>query len=138
MKTRTTDSMLDRRAFVRGSMLALLGGATVTIVGCGDASLTAPTAVPQAAPPVPSDVVGNIASNHGHVAMITGAQLTAQGGLSLSIRGTSSHDHIVELSASEVSDVRRLARVSKLSSGTSHTHMVVFNEESAPTSSSEK
>jgi hypothetical protein len=129
MKARKNDPTLDRRTFVRGSFLALLGGATVTIVGCAGTSPTAPS-VPSAAPP-PRDVPGTVATNHGHSAMITAANMSAGGGLSLSIRGTASHDHMVELSAAELEQIRNFQVVEKRSTGTGHTHMVVFNDPNA-------
>jgi hypothetical protein len=71
--------------------------------------------------------VGAVSSNHGHSAIITVAQLTAGGDLELDIRGTSSHPHLVSLTATEVASVRGGGRVEKESSGNSHTHTVVFN-----------
>ena len=124
-----SDAALDLRSFVRGSFLALLGGATVTIVGCADSSPMGPTAAPQ--PVIPRDVTGTVMGNHGHSAVISGVQLSSNGGLQLSIKGTASHDHIVELSADEIAQVRGGQRVAKQSNGNSHTHMVVFNDEGA-------
>ena len=126
MKAAANDAGLDRRSFVRGSFLALLGGATVTIVGCADSSPMAPTAAPQ--PVVPRDVTGTVMGNHGHSAVISGVQLSASGGLLLSIQGTATHDHIVELTGDEIAQVRTGARVAKQSNGNSHTHTVVFND----------
>jgi hypothetical protein len=120
-------STLDRRTFVRGSFVALLGGATVTIVGCADSPM-GPSLPTAAAPPPAVDVTGNVAGNHGHSAIISAAQFTQAGGLQLSIRGTSSHDHMLELSSEELARVRSGERLTKQSSGTSHTHMVAFNE----------
>jgi hypothetical protein len=124
------ESALDRRTFVRGSFLALLGGATVTIVGCGDSPM-APSLPTAAVPPPAADVAGSVASNHGHSAVITAAQFSAAGELQLSIRGTASHDHMIELSAAEISAVRRGVYLEKMSSGTGHKHLVTFNVESA-------
>ena len=130
MKRALNDVVLDRRGFVRGSFLALLGGATVSIVGCAGSSPTSPTA---ALPPViPQDSTGTVMSNHGHAATLTGVQMMSGGAVQISIKGTSAHDHMVELSADEVSQVRAGQRVGKQSTGTGHTHMVIFNGE-APT-----
>jgi hypothetical protein len=122
-----SQSTLDRRTFVRGSFLTLLGGATVTIIGCADSPM-GPSLPVAAAPPPAVDVTGNVASNHGHSAVILAAQFTQAGGLQLSIKGTASHDHMLEMSAEELSAVRRGERLLKQSSGTSHTHMVAFND----------
>ena len=60
--------------------------------------------------------------------MITAAQLTAAGALSLDIRGTSDHPHTVILAASEVASIAANQRVSKESSTDSaHSHSVTFN-----------
>jgi hypothetical protein len=97
-------------------VLAVLGGATITLSGCS--SPTEPTY---------SDVQGVVANNHGHAVTITGAQLGARGGVTLSIQGTSSHQHMVELSAVEVNTISQGRQVVKTSTGTSHTHTVTFN-----------
>lgn len=130
MKNANLDRMLDRRDFVVGSLLAALGGMTITISGCGGESPTAPTAPTTGRP---TDVTGTIAANHGHVVVITGALLSARGALSLSIQGSAAHDHTVELSAEEVARVWRGQRVVKESSGTRHTHTVTFNDDVPPT-----
>jgi hypothetical protein len=60
--------------------------------------------------------------------MITSAQLTAGGGITLGIQGTSSHPHTVTLAASEISAIAGSQRVSKESSNDSgHSHTVTFN-----------
>jgi hypothetical protein len=103
--------------------MALLGGAAITISGCGGGgggSITAAT------PPL-VDVAGTVASNHSHLAVITAAQLGAGGALDLDIRGTATHTHMVALTAAELTAVRSGAMVQKESSGNSHTHTVTFN-----------
>jgi hypothetical protein len=111
---------MDRREFAVEAALALLGGAVITISGCGGSSPTAST------PPL-TDVAGTISSNHGHSAMITGAQLGEAGALSLDLRGTATHTHTVSLTGGEVMSVRKGAMVQKESSATSHSHTVTFN-----------
>ena len=112
---------MDRREFTVGAAMALLGGAAITISGCGAGS--SPTA---STPPL-TDVAGTIASNHGHSAVITAAQLGEGGALELDCRGTSGHTHMVSLTASDVTNVRKGAMIQKESSGNSHTHTVTFN-----------
>jgi hypothetical protein len=74
------------------------------------------------------DKTGSISANHGHVARIAGAELTAGGALSLDIRGSADHPHTVELSAAEVDAIAASQRVSKTSStDASHSHVVTFN-----------
>ena len=117
------DLRADRREFTLAAMLAMLGGVSITISGCGTASSPAG---PSAAPPV-EDKGGTVANNHGHVAVVTAGQLTAANTLALSIQGTSSHNHVLELSADEVAQIRDGRPLAKECSGTSHKHMVTFN-----------
>lgn len=112
---------MDRRKFTAGAAMALLGGAAITISGCGAGS--SPTAI---TPPL-TDKTGTVAANHNHAAVITAAQMQAGGALDLDIRGTSGHTHMVALTADDVANVRKGATLSKESSGNSHTHTVTFN-----------
>jgi hypothetical protein len=60
--------------------------------------------------------------------MITGAQLTARNAIQLTITGTATHPHTVDLTAAEVGMVADLQRVSKTSStDDGHAHTVTFN-----------
>jgi hypothetical protein len=112
---------MNRREFSIEAALALIGGAAITIGGCGGGSSTAASSAPL------HDVEGSVGDNHGHAAVITAAQLGAGGNLELDIQGTSSHSHMVSLSAAEVLSVRSGTRVQKESSGSTHTHAVTFN-----------
>jgi hypothetical protein len=112
---------MNRRAFTVEAAMFLLGGAAITISGCGGGG--SPTASTQP----PPDRVGTVDSNHGHTATITSAQQLAGGAVELDIRGTASHSHKVVLSADDVANVRGGRRVEVASSGSSHTHVVVFN-----------
>ena len=104
--------------------LAALSGVVITITACGDSSPTSP-----APPPTnPGDASGVVGSNHGHVAVVTSAQLTAPASIRLDIRGDADHAHTVDLTAGEVQQIARGARVSKLSSTEdAHAHSVTFN-----------
>jgi hypothetical protein len=121
----TPEAILDRREFVVGSLLAMLGGVTVTISGC----VSSPTAPTAATPDFSSDKAGAVSGNHGHVAVITSAQLRAGGAVALNIQGSASHTHTVELSAAEVMQIRDGQRVSKESSLFRHAHMITFNDD---------
>jgi len=71
---------LTRREFTLQWALSVLGGAVITITGCGDSSPgpSAPTPATTTTPPAPSgDVQGTISANHGHTATITAAELAA-------------------------------------------------------------
>jgi hypothetical protein len=135
---------IDRRGFSVAMALAMLGGATVTLsaAGCGGGGDGygggggTPTGSsggnddygPGGNTDPGGGEVGAISANHGHRAVITGAQLTAGLGLVLDIRGGATHAHSVELSADDVVAVRGGQRVSRGSSTTdAHTHTVTFN-----------
>jgi hypothetical protein len=117
----------DRREFTVAAMLAMLGGVSITISGCGKASSPVAPSIPSEPAPPAADKNGAISSNHGHVAVITGAQLTAASTLALNLQGTSSHNHVLELSGPELAQIREGRTFSKECSGTSHTHVVTFN-----------
>lgn len=115
----------ERRAFTQ-SILALLAGVTITVAGCNDND--SPTS-----PSSGADVSGSVSANHGHAAVITGAQLTASNAVVLNIRSAATHPHTVELSAQEVGQIAARQRVSKTSSTDDspdagrHSHIVTFN-----------
>jgi hypothetical protein len=111
---------MNRREFTTEAALLLLGGATITLGGCGGGSPTA------SSPPL-TDKTGEISSNHGHAATVTAAQLGAGGGLELDIQGTSSHSHMLSLTPSEVAMIRSGSLLEKGCSGGKHTHTVTFN-----------
>jgi hypothetical protein len=131
-----SDKML-RREFTTRSILALLGGVVITITGCNDSrSPTSPgpemppPSVPPTSNPPPAlgDVSGVISANHGHVATVTGAELTAGNAVVLDIMGSADHSHRVELSAAEIGQIASGGTVVKSSSiDLSHNHTVTFN-----------
>jgi hypothetical protein len=112
---------MNRRAFTVEAAVFLLGGAAISISGCGGGGS------PTASTPPPPDRVGTVDTNHGHTATITSAQQVEGGAVELDIRGTSSHTHKVTLSADDVASVRSGRRVEVASTGSSHSHRVVFN-----------
>jgi hypothetical protein len=117
--------VLTRREFTVESALALLAGVTITISGCGDDSSNPPTSP---SPPPSSGATGTVSANHGHVASISSAQLTAGGALNLDIRGQADHPHMVQLSADEMTRIAARTQVSKSSSSDNgHSHTVTFN-----------
>jgi len=127
---------LGRRRISAAAALALLGGATITIAGCGGGGgPSGPSAGPAPTPaPTPTtgtgngDKVGQVSDDSRHQAVITAAQLSAGGALTLDIQGKAPHGHIVELSAQEVEGIRNGQRVVEQSSTTlDHNHTVWFN-----------
>jgi hypothetical protein len=116
------DNLLTRREFTLESALAILSAATITI-SCGDDKPTTSTSPTPAA-----DKNGTISANHGHVAVITAAQLTSPSTISLNIQGQATHPHTVDLTANEVSSIATNVRVAKVSSTDQfHSHTVTFN-----------
>jgi hypothetical protein len=113
----------DRREFTVAAALALLGGATITVSGCGGGMSNSPTGSRG-----PVDVSGSISGNHGHTAVITAAQLMAGGAVHLDLTaGTDGHRHSVDLSADEVVRIRSGNAVSRESTESeAHRHMVSF------------
>jgi hypothetical protein len=115
----------DRRRLLVSSAIALLGGPTVFISAC-DSGSTAPTP-----PTPPPDRLGSISLNHGHLAIITAAQVLAGGALQLEIQGESTtHGHALDLTADEVTRIRRNEAVTVLSAAgweDKHAHWVTFN-----------
>jgi len=130
---------LNRRQFTQEASLAFLAGVTVTVTACGGGGgggdYQSPTA--SSTPPTASgSKTGQIASNHGHLAVITAAELQAGGALRLDIAYTAGHSHIVDLPAQAVQQIRDGKPAQKESTltdapslGGPHTHMVTFNAE---------
>jgi hypothetical protein len=126
---------IDRREFTLRSALAMLGGVTITVSGCGGGGSGSPTAPRTSAGGggAQTDMFGNISDNHGHVATITAAQLAAGGLLQLNIQGNADHPHMVELSANDLTRIKGAQAVTRECSSTSqHTHMVTFLRSSDP------
>jgi hypothetical protein len=127
------DPTLDRREFTRLSLLSMLSGVVITVSGCGGGGGGGGNGNPNNPnpPTTGGDKLGSIAGNHGHVARITAAELTAGGALTVSLTVSTSgveHTHTVSLSAAEVVSIRDGARVAKTSTvADAHDHIVTFN-----------
>ena len=127
---------LSRREFTVAAALAALSGVAITISACGGggASPTSSTGAGGTASggttsgTSSGDKVATISANHGHSAVISGAQLVAPAALKLDIRGTSDHPHTVELSAAEVAAIAAGTKTTKESTtDAGHSHDVTFN-----------
>ena len=119
---------LSRREFTLESALAMLAGVVITVSGCDSDSPSSPAPSGGGGGGTSTDVNGDVSANHGHVATITGAQITAAGALSLNIMGNATHPHTVSLSASQVQQIGARQRVmvtSTIDGG--HDHTVTFN-----------
>ena len=115
----------SRREFNVAAAMAMLGGVTIT-VSCGGSNGSPTTS--SVSSNTGTDILGVVGTNHGHVATITAAELTAGGALTLNITGSSNHPHTIEISASEVQQISGGVKVSKESSvDAGHSHSVTFN-----------
>jgi hypothetical protein len=121
---------ITRREFTVESLMALFAGVAVTIStsACGSSG-------DGGGNPVTPDGSrgGNVSANHGHVATVTAAQITAANNVTLDIRGSADHPHTVGLTGAEVVQIGNGVSVTKVSStdpsassGT-HDHTVTFN-----------
>ena len=122
---------IGRREFTEQSLLLLLSGVTVTISACGSDS-PAPSPISTTTTTTPgstqTDVTGVVSANHGHIATITAAQITAANAVSLNIQGQATHAHTVNLTAAQIGQVAQKQQVAVPSSTDSgHSHTVTFN-----------
>ena len=70
-----------------------------------------------------------MSNNHGHEAVITGAEFSAEGDVELDIRGQANHPHVLQLTRAELDLIQSGAPVSKTSSNQQgHTHQVTFSQ----------
>lgn len=119
------DRELSRREFTVESLMALFAGVTITVtaVACGGGDNPA-------APD--GSRSGSVSANHGHVATVTSAQITAGNAVTLTLAG-SDHPHTVDLTGAEVVQIGNGTRVTKTSTSNAsaafgaHDHTVTFN-----------
>lgn len=111
---------MDRTFLKYAGAVATWAGVAVVLHGCsGDDG--------PAGPAGQGDVAGVISANHGHSVVITAAQITAAGDVTLTLTG-GTHTHTVALTASQVGEIGAGTQVTATSSSTSaHTHLVTFN-----------
>lgn len=124
-----SDGAASRRTFPTMTFMALIAGVAISIVACGGDNATSLTV----GGPGATDQTGSISSNHGHVATLTVAQLTAGDAVTMDIRGNADHSHIVGFTGAEVAQIRNSQRVTATSSTETsptsgpHSHTVTFN-----------
>jgi|GEM_PF-4291657 len=122
-----------RREFLGTLARFTIAGLVIGVVGCTTEPETVAAAKPVAGGcPQPglaktaADRTGTIASNHGHVAVVTTAQQDGAA-FNLSIQGSSGHDHTLALTTQDLADLKAGLQVVKTSSsGGGHTHVVTF------------
>ncbi len=120
------ESRHTRRDFTLNAALALLAGCVITISdACGSDSPTTPSNPP-------ADINGVISANHGHVAVVTAAQITTGSALALSIQGTATHNHTLSLSQADLQTLKNRQPVTHDSTSDQsatfglHLHTVTF------------
>lgn len=128
--SRGFDQEMDRRAFTNAALLALVGGVSVTVLGCAEGMGSGMPTMPT---PNPGDRAGSVVGNHGHSAIIASAELNAGNAVTLEIRGAADHPHTVMVTMTELAQIAANQRVVAMSStntsasvGT-HSHQVIFN-----------
>lgn len=121
---------MNRREFTLEAALAVLGGAVITISGCGGGGSGSPTSSSgsNGGSNATEDKRAGISGNHGHVAVITAAQLVAGNAITLDIRGSADHTHTVTVAADEIVNIRAGMRIQKeCTTGFGHSHTATFN-----------
>jgi hypothetical protein len=122
--TNSASTSLTRREFTLEAALAILAGCLITISETACGSSTMPT-TPSTTNP--ADINGVVSANHGHVAVITGAQITAGNAIALDIRGTATHTHTVSISQADLTTLKnRQTVVSNSTTDSGHSHTVTF------------
>jgi hypothetical protein len=118
---------LTRREFTLEAALAILAGCVITISDTACSSGMSST-TPTPTPVTPSDINGNVSANHGHVAVITGAQITAGTAIvALDIRGTATHTHTLSISQTDLTTLKnRQTITSDSTTDSGHSHTVTF------------
>jgi hypothetical protein len=124
----TDERELTRREFSTEALMTLFAGVAITITACDDDNGGTVIVGPGG-----GSGAGTVSTNHGHVATVASAELTAGNAVTLDIRGSADHPHTVVLTGAEVVQIRDGQRVTKASTtdqsaafGT-HSHTVTFN-----------
>src|SRR5688572_29250919 len=94
-----TDS---RRKLLLTTLTVLIAGVALTVTACDDDNGGSFSVGPGGG----TGRTGAISNNHGHVAALTAAQLTAGNAITLDIRGGADHSHTLALSAAEIVQIR--------------------------------
>ena len=116
--------MGDRRMRAGRIVLACVCAAGLGVAGCGDDDNGSPTSPS----PTSQGATAIISNNHGHIAALTGAEVAAGRALTIDIRGSADHSHMLELTNDEVVRLQARQRVDKNAiANNSHTHRVTFN-----------
>jgi hypothetical protein len=108
---------MGRRDFIGWAASALSSVMAVQILGC-DALNNSPA----------GELSGRISDNHGHMAVISEAQLNDGWALTLHIQGSADHDHTVDFTRQDMANIKSGMLVSGTSSTSNgHSHVVSFD-----------
>ncbi|MDB5104998.1 MAG: hypothetical protein JWP91_2687 [Fibrobacteres bacterium] len=113
-----------RRRFIGAAAAALFAGVAIQITGCTTDDKADPPATGE------GDKTATISDNHPapHKAVITKAQLSAGGAVTLDIQGAADHGHSLALTAEQVATIKAGTMVMLNSTVTgAHQHMIMFN-----------
>jgi hypothetical protein len=114
---------MTRKEFLRTLVGAGVGAAGVAaIAGCGGDDGGGTTA--DAAPPSCASPAAVVEANHGHVMMVSMADVTAGAAKTYNIMGTATHDHTVMITAAQFAQLASGGTLTLTSSNTIHTHTV--------------
>lgn len=114
---------MTRKEFLRTLVGAGVGVAGVAaLAGCGGDDGGGTTA--DAPPPSCASPAAAIDANHGHVMMVSMADVTAGVAKTYNIMGTSTHDHTVMITAAQFAQLKNGGTLTLTSSNTLHTHTV--------------
>lgn len=113
---------MTRKEFLRTLVGASVGAAGVAVIaGCGDDGGGSTADAP---PPTCASPASVIQANHGHVMMVSMADVTAGAAKTYNIMGTATHDHTVMISAAQFAQLKTGGTLTLTSSNTLHTHSV--------------
>src|SRR5678810_22211 len=114
---------MTRKEFLRTLVGAGVGAAGVAaIAGCGDDGGGMAADAP---PPTCASPAAVIGSNHGHVMMVSMADVTAGAAKTYNIMGTALHDHTVMVTAAQFQMIKGGASLNiQSSSDGTHSHTV--------------
>jgi len=114
---------MTRKDFLRTLVGAGVGAAGVAaLAGCGD---DGGAKTPDAAPLTCASPATVIGGNHGHVMMVTMADVTAMANKTYNIMGTALHDHTVNITQAQYAQLKANGTISvESSSDGTHTHTI--------------
>lgn len=118
---------MDRKTFIQKSAgVMLIALPTFALIGCSSSDDSSdPQKQNAEANCIENGTAVSIGGNHGHSLTVSKADIEAGTAKTYSIKGTSGHDHTVNLTASNFTALKSNSAISVISSNDdSHTHSV--------------